>query len=100
LALIDTADLVSISDANRLGVSALIRQAEAGRDQVLVRNSRPVAAVVSMGRLEEIQQLEEDLADVSLLAARMLFAGVQRHSLDDVLARFGYTRDQLRSSPD
>ena len=100
MALVDTADLISISDANKLGVSALVREAEAGHERIVLRNNRPVAAVVSMKRLEQLQQLEEDLLDVSLAAARMLSAGPQRHSLDDVLARFGYTREQLRDLPE
>ncbi|MGH2558721.1 MAG: hypothetical protein ACRDJH_06625 [Thermomicrobiales bacterium] len=36
----------------------------------------------------------DDLLDISLAAARMLTTGPERYSLDDVLARFGYTREQ------
>jgi len=36
------------------------------------------------------------MIDVSLSISRTLTTGADRHSLDDVLARFGYTRDQLR----
>lgn len=100
MALVDTADLISISEANKLGVSGLVRQAEAGREQVLLRNNRPVAAIVSMKRLEQLQQLQEDLLDASLAAARMVSAGPDRHSLDEVLAQFGYTREQLRDLPE
>ncbi|HVC34054.1 MAG TPA: type II toxin-antitoxin system Phd/YefM family antitoxin [Chloroflexota bacterium] len=100
MALVDTADLISISDANKLGVSALIRAAETGHDQVVLRNNKPVAAVVSMQRLDELQRLQEDLLDVSLATARMLTTGPDRYSLDEILARFGYTREQLRDQPD
>ncbi len=100
MALVDTADLISISDANKLGVSALVREAEAGRERIVLRNNRPVAAVVSMERLEQLQQLQEDLLDVSLAAARMVTTGADRHALDDVLAQFGYTREQLRDLPE
>jgi prevent-host-death family protein len=96
MALVDTAALISISEANRLGVSGLVREAEAGNEQVVLRNNKPVAAVVSMKRLEELQQREDDLLDVSLAAARMLTTGERRHSLDDVLAQLGYTREALR----
>lgn len=92
--------MLSISDASKLGVSALIREAEAGRERVLLRNNKPVAAVVSMQRLEELEQLEEDLLDFSLAAARMLTTGADRHSLDEILAQFGYTREQLRELPE
>lgn len=100
MARVDTADLISISDASKLGISALVREAEAGHEQVVLRNNKPVAAVVSMARLEQLQQLQEDLIDVSLAAARMVTAGPGRHSLDQVLARFGYTREQLRDLPE
>ena len=100
MALIDSGDLISISEANKLGVSALIRQAEAGHEQVLVRNSKPVAVVISMKRLEELQQLEEDLLDMALVEARILTTGAERHSLDEVLARLGYTREQLGALPE
>jgi prevent-host-death family protein len=100
MTLVDTADLISITDAARLGISALVREAEAGHEQVVMRNNKPVAAVVSMKRLEQLQQLQDDLLDVSVAAARMLTTGPGRHSLDQVLAHFGYTRDQLRDLPD
>ena len=98
MVVIDTADLISISDANKLGVSALIREAEAGHERVVLRNNKPVAAVVGIERLEQLHQLEENLLDVSLAAARMVTTGPRRHSLDEVLAQFGYTREQLRES--
>jgi len=96
MAAIDTTDLISISDASKLGVSSLIRQAELGHDRVVFRNNKPVAAVISMERLGQIQELQEELLDISLVAARMLTTGEQRRSLDEVLLQFGYTREQLR----
>jgi prevent-host-death family protein len=96
MAVIDTANLISISEANKCGVSGLVRAAEEGHDQVVLRNNRPVAAVVSMARLDLLQQLEADVLDIALTSARMLTAGPNRHSLDEVLDHFGYTREQLR----
>ena len=98
MAIVDTADLISISEANKRGVSALIREAELGHEQVVLRNNKPVAAVVSIKRLEEIEKLREDLLDLSLGAARLLTTGPQRHSLDEVLAQFGYSREQLHDA--
>ncbi|HZU14493.1 MAG TPA: type II toxin-antitoxin system prevent-host-death family antitoxin [Chloroflexota bacterium] len=97
---VDTRDLISISEANKLGVSGLVREAEQGHDQIVLRNNKAVAAVISMDRLDELQQLEDDLMDVSLVLARMMTAGTQRHSLDDVLNQFGYTREQLNETDD
>lgn len=99
MALVDTADLISISEATKIGLSALIREAEAGHERVVLRNNKPVAAVVSMNRLEQLQKLEEDALDVSMAAARMQTTAPRRHSLDEVLAQFGYTREQLRDLP-
>jgi hypothetical protein len=39
--------------------------------------------------------LEERLLDVSLALTRLLTADERRHSLDDVLDRFGFTREDL-----
>lgn len=97
---IDTADLISVSDANKKGVSGLIREAEMGREQVVLRNNQPVAAVVSMDRLERMQEIEATLLDVSLGIGRLLTTSTRRHSLDDVLAQFGYTREELRELGD
>src|SRR5713226_8962585 len=96
MALIDTAALISISEANKLGISSLIRQAEAGQEQVVLRNNKPVAVVMGMQRFEQLTQLQDDIVDITLTAARMLTTTSRRRSLDDVLAQFGYTREQLR----
>ena len=93
--LIDTDSLLSISEASQRGVSALIRAAEGGRDQIVLRNNKPVAAVVSMQRLEDEQRLRDDLIDVTLLAARMLTTSGDAVSLNEALALFGMTRAEL-----
>jgi prevent-host-death family protein len=93
--MINTQDLISISDANRLGISTLVKAAEAGEQRVLIRNGKPVAAVVGIDALQRAEELEERLLDVSLSLTRLLTAGERRHSLDDVLDRFGFTREEL-----
>jgi prevent-host-death family protein len=100
MARVDTSDLISITEAAQAGISSLVRAAEAGREQVVLRNNKPVAAVVSMERLEELQQLEEDLVDVSLAAARMMTTSETRHSLDEVLEQFGFRREELEEIPE
>ena len=99
MALVETDDLISISDANRLGVSALIREAEEGRQRVVLRNNRPVAVVMGVERFEQLQQLQDDLLDITLAASRMMTTSERRHSLDDVLERFGYSREELTEMP-
>src|SRR3954453_9977277 len=99
MALIETDDLISISDANRLGVSALIRDAEEGRQRLVLRNNKPVAVVMSVERFEQLQQLQDDLVDITLAASRMMTTSGRRHSLDDVLERLGYSREDLADMP-
>ena len=96
----DTDQLLSISDANRMGVSGLIRAAEEGETRVVLRNNKPVAVVLSMARYDELEQSHAAAIDAAIAAARMLTAGESRHALDDVLAQFGYSRETLRQLPD
>ena len=53
-----------------------------------------------MERLGQLQQLQEDLLDISLVAGRILTTGEHRRALDEVLSQFGYTREQLRELPE
>lgn len=92
---VDTKELISVSDAGKLGVSALVKAAERGEQRVLMRNNKPIAAVVGIDVLERTEELEERLLDVSLALTRLLTTDERRHSLDDVLDRFGFTRDDL-----
>lgn len=100
MALIDTEDLISISDANKLGISALVREAEEGHDRIVLRNNKAVAVVMSVERFERLQQLQDDLIDITLAASRMMTTSGERHSLDDVLEHFGYSREELADMPD
>ncbi len=96
--LVDTNDLISVTEASSLGLSRLLKDAEEGHDRIVLRNNHPVAAVVNMRRLDEIEQLRDDLADVGLLAARVLLDGGRRFSLDEVLFQFGFKREELRQA--
>jgi len=92
---IDTQDLISISDANKIGISGLVKAAEQGEQRVLLRNGKAVAAVIGIDALQRAEELEDRLLDVSLGLTRLLTASERRHSLDDVLDRFGFTREDL-----
>jgi prevent-host-death family protein len=92
---VDTKDLISVSEANKIGISGLVKAAEQGEQRVVIRNGKPVAAVVSIESLQRAEELEERLLDVSLALTRLLTADERRHSLDDVLDRFGFTREEL-----
>jgi hypothetical protein len=64
------------------------------------RHHRPVAAVVSMTRLAELDRAESDLRDLALVLARAATDGGNRTSLDDVLGVFGHTRQSLAELED
>jgi prevent-host-death family protein len=100
MALVETEDLISISDANKLGLSALVRDAEHGHARVVLRNNKAVAVVMSMDRFARLQEMQDDLIDITLAASRMMTTGAERHTLDDVLAHFGYSRHELAELPD
>jgi prevent-host-death family protein len=97
MAVIDTDELITVTQANQMGVSGLIKEAESGHKKVVLRNGKPVAVVVGIEDYELGQRRTDDLEDLALAAARMLTSTDHRHSLDDVLDRFGYTREELRA---
>lgn len=89
---VDTRDLISITEANTKGVSKLVTDAENGRPQVLMRNSRAVAALVnidSMDRLQRLDELEDDLRLLSIALVRAAADNGRRYDLDEVLAEAG-----------
>jgi prevent-host-death family protein len=100
VALIDTENLISISEANKLGVSALVREAEEGHERIVLRNNKAVAVVMSVEKFERLQQLQDDLIDITLATSRMMTTSGQRHTLDDVIEHFGYSREELAEMPD
>ena len=98
---VDTRDLISVSEASNKGVSRLVTDAENGRPQVLLRNGKPVAAVVhigSMDRLQKLDELEDDLRLLSIVLVRAAADSGRRYDLDDVLAEAGIDPDSLDES--
>lgn len=91
---------LSVTEATQRGVAGLVADAEDGSDLVVTRRNRPVAAVVSMGRLAEMEQAAADLRDLALVLARAVTDTGRRISLDEVLDAFGHTRESLETLPD
>ena len=52
------ARVLSVTEAAKLGVAGLVRSAEEGDDMLVARRGSPVACVVSMRRLEDLNELE------------------------------------------
>ena len=91
---------LSVTEATQRGVAGLVADAEGGSDLVVTRRNHPVAAVVSMARLAELEQAAADLRDLALVLARAVTDTGRRTSLDDVLEAFGHTRDSLDALAD
>lgn len=91
---------VTVTEAAQRGVAGLVSDAERGTNFVVTRRHRPVAAVVGVDRLAELETAVEDLRDVALVLARMVTDSGRRTSLDDVVAAFGHTRESLAALPD
>lgn len=100
MALLRDTDIVSVTEAARRGISALLVAVERGEDIVVARHSTPVAAIVSMERLNALQELEADLRDLCLVMSRMATDSGRRTGLDEVIASLGYTRAELAALPD
>lgn len=93
-------DRIHLADANRREALHLIREAELGLEQLIVLGDQPVADGTGVERLKEWQQLQDDLIDITLVAARMMTDDGRRYSLDEVMERFGYTREELEAMPE
>ncbi|MFI6993929.1 prevent-host-death family protein [Nonomuraea wenchangensis] len=74
--------------------------AEQGTDLVVTRRHQPVAAVVSIRRLNQLEEAAADLHDLALVLARSVTDTRERVSLDEVLEAFGHTRESLAAIPD
>jgi prevent-host-death family protein len=89
---IDTSELISVTEAGREGISKLVNAASEGKRFVILRQSRPAAAIVdieTMERLQRIDELEDDLRLVAIALVRTLTDSGERYDLDDVAAEFG-----------
>jgi len=99
MSLLPSETVLSVTDAAGRG-AALFRDAEEGHDVVVARRGRPVAAVIGIGRLEAVRTLEADLRSAAVALSRLLSDDEVRHGLDAVIARFGYSRDELEAELD
>jgi prevent-host-death family protein len=80
---------LSVSAASARGVARLVADAAHGDEVVVTRHHRPVAAVVGLERLRELDELAADLRDLALVIARTADDDGRRTPLDDAIAAFG-----------
>jgi len=88
---------LSVTEAAAAGVPSLVRDAENGGDVIVARRGRPVAAVVSMRRLDQLRVLEADLRDLALVMTRAATDTGARAELDEVISSFGFNRAELEA---
>src|SRR5215213_1667881 len=91
---------LSVTEATRRGVAGLVADAENGETLVVTRRHRPVAAVIGMGRLAELEESTAEVIDFALALARTATDSGRRTSMDDVLAAFGHTRESIAGLAD
>lgn len=91
---------ISVTDATKRGVAGLVADAEKGADLVVTRHQRPVAAVVGVRRLAELEEAAADLRDLALVLSRAVTDTGRRTSLDEVIEAFGHTRESLAEVED
>jgi prevent-host-death family protein len=88
--------VLSVTEASARAVAGLLKDSEHGTDTVVERHGRPVAAVVSIRRFNELGELERDLRSAGLVLSRAASDNGQRTDLDDVITSFRLTREELQ----
>ena len=89
-----------MTEATQRGVAGLVSDAERGADLVVTRRHQPIAVVVGIERLRQVEEAADDLRDLALVLARAGTDSGRRTSLDEVLSAFGHTRESLASMPE
>ncbi|TQC44627.1 type II toxin-antitoxin system prevent-host-death family antitoxin [Rhodococcus sp. WS4] len=88
---------LTVTEASNRGIARLVKDAENGENVVVSRHGTPVAAVVGVSRLDELQELERDLRDLALVLTRAATDTGGRTDLDSAIERYGFTREELVS---
>jgi antitoxin (DNA-binding transcriptional repressor) of toxin-antitoxin stability system len=83
---------LSVTEASRRGIARLVADAAHGREVVVERHGRAVAAVIDVERFDELLRLRDDLRDLALVVGRAAGDDGRRHALDDVVDAFGRAR--------
>lgn len=92
--------VASVTEAASRGVPGLVKDAERGEDVIVSRRGAPVAAVVSMRRLDQLRSLESDLRDIALVLTRAATDTGARTGLDQAINAFGFDRADLEAELD
>lgn len=88
---------MTITQAARAGVSAIVASAEEGHDVALSRHGKVVAEVVSAEEIASLRHDRETLRDAALAMARFATDSGVRTDLDNAMEAFGFTREELEA---
>lgn len=88
---------LTITEASRAGLSALVASAEGGNDITLSRHGKVVAEVVSAEEISELRRDRDTLRDAALVMARFATDTGIRTDLDQAMESFGFTRAELEA---
>lgn len=88
---------LSITEASRTGLSALVAAAEKGREVPLSRHGKIVAEVVSAREIAELRHDRETLRDAALVMARFATDSGVRTDLDHAMEFFHLDRATLEA---
>ncbi|MHB8450302.1 MAG: type II toxin-antitoxin system Phd/YefM family antitoxin [Mycobacteriales bacterium] len=91
------AAVMSVTEAAGRGLPGLVKDVERGEDILVARRGQPVAALVSIRRLDQLRALEADLRDIALVLARAATDTGTRLGLDEAITAFGFDRSELES---
>lgn len=89
--------ILTITEASRAGISALVASAEAGNDIPLSRHGKVVAEVVSAEEICSLRRDRDTLRDAALVMARFATDTGIRTDLDQAMESFGFTRAELEA---
>lgn len=91
--------MVSIPTSNFIGVTEVARETSRyvtavseGESFLVMKNNRPVAAIVSpevIDRLADLDEREQEMRLMCLALSRIITDNRNRHDLDDVAAELG-----------
>jgi prevent-host-death family protein len=91
-----TREELSVTAASARGIAGLVADAAHGRSVVVTRHGTPVAAIVGIEELHELERLRQDLRDLALAIGRTAADDGRRTRLREVTE--AYTQSPAASS--
>lgn len=88
--MIDHRDVVGVTELANSS-SRLVADAADGRNVVISKNNKMMAMLISIDRVQELEDREENLALLSLAITRMATDNGNRTDLDDFISELGFT---------